>query len=230
MMMAMNTAIAYVRVSTERQASEGVSLDAQRARIEAWCSANGYTLSAVYVDAGISGSTMDKRPELLKALSALKKGQVLVAYSFSRLARSTKDVLTISEMVAKRGADLVSLTERVDTTTAAGKLQFQMLAVLAEFERNLISERTATAMKHLKATRQAFTSRTPYGFERVGDELVEVQGEVAIVSEIRAARTSGRTFQAIADDLNSRGIATKMGKRWQPATVQQILKRTALAA
>lgn len=223
----MNTAIAYIRVSTERQATEGVSLEAQRARIEAWCSANGYQLGAVFVDAGVSGGRMDTRPELLKALASLKKGQALVAYSLSRLARSTKDALTIGEMVAKKGADLVSLTERVDTTTAAGKMMFQMLAVLAEFERNLISERTATAMKHLKASRRAYTSRTPYGFERSGDDLVEVQGEVATIAEIRAARAAGKTFQAIADSLNNRGIATKTGKAWFPATVQQVITRAA---
>ena len=107
----MKQAIGYVRVSTEQQASEGVSLEAQRAKIEHWCKANDYELVNVYVDAGISGKSMDKRPGLLDALKSLKKGMALVSYSLSRLARSTKDALSIGEAVAKKKSDMVSLTE-----------------------------------------------------------------------------------------------------------------------
>ena len=136
----MKQAIGYIRVSTEKQANEGVSLEAQEAKIVTWCKANGYELVQVYVDAGISGKRMDTRKELLAALASLKKGMALVSYSLSRLARSTKDALAIGEAVAKKKADMVSLTEQIDTTTAAGKMMFQMLSVLAEFERNLVAE------------------------------------------------------------------------------------------
>jgi site-specific DNA recombinase len=138
----MKQAIGYIRVSTEKQANEGVSLEAQEAKIVTWCKANGYELVKVYVDAGISGKRMDTRKELLAALASLKKGMALVSYSLSRLARSTKDALAIGEAVAKKKADMVSLSEQIDTTTAAGNMMFQMLAVLAEFERNLTAERT----------------------------------------------------------------------------------------
>lgn len=121
----MKQAIGYVRVSTEQQASEGVSLEAQRAKIEHWCKANDYELVNVYVDAGISGKSMDKRPGLLDPLKSLKKGMALVSYSLSRLARSTKDALSIGEAVAKKKSDMVSLTEQIDTTTAAGKMMFR---------------------------------------------------------------------------------------------------------
>jgi site-specific DNA recombinase len=94
----MKQAIGYIRVSTEKQANEGVSLEAQEARINAWCAANGYELVLpLSVDAGISGKKMENRPELLKALSSMKKGMALVSYSLSRLARSTKDLIGISE-------------------------------------------------------------------------------------------------------------------------------------
>jgi site-specific DNA recombinase len=226
----MKTAIAYIRVSTEKQANEGISLEAQQSRIEQWCHQNDYQLSEVFIDAGISGKRMDTRPELQKALATLKKGMALVTYSLSRLARSTKDALTISEMVAKKKGDLVSLTEQIDTTTAAGKMMFQMMSVLAEFERNLTAERTASALQHKKQSRQKYTNITPFGFTAIDGRLVEVEQEVKVVTEIQAARSGGSTLQSIADDLNGRGIPTKTGKVWQPATIHLLLKRTQLVA
>ena len=224
----MKQAIGYIRVSTEQQANEGVSLEAQKAKIAAWCVTNGYELVNVFVDAGISGKSMDKRPGLQDAMKSLKKGMALVSYSLSRLARSTKDALSIGETVAKRKADMVSLSEQIDTTTAADKMMFQMLAVLAEFERNLVAERTTNALQHKKATNQKYTNITPYGFEAIEGRLVQVQAEAAIVAEIQAARASGNTLQSIADTLNGRGIPTKTGKTWQPATIHLLMKRTAL--
>ena len=224
----MKTAIGYIRVSTEQQANEGVSLDAQRAKIEAWCTHNGYELAQVYVDAGISGKSMDKRPGLQDALKSLKKGMALVSYSLSRLARSTKDAISIGETVAKRKADMVSLSEQIDTTTAAGRMMFQMLAVLAEFERNLTAERTTSALQHKKATGQKYTNITPYGFEAIEVRLVQVQQEAEIVAEIQASRTGGNTLQSIADGLNGRNIPTKTGKLWAPATIHLLLKRSSL--
>lgn len=224
----MKQAIGYIRVSTERQASEGVSLEAQEARINSWCSANNYELVRVYVDAGISGKRMDTRKELLAALAALKKGMALVSYSLSRLARSTKDALSIGETVAKKKADMVSLSEQIDTTTAAGKMMFQMLAVLAEFERNLVAERTTTALQHKKSNNQKYCNQTPYGFQAIEGRLVEVEKEAQVVAEIQLARASGNTLQYIANSLNSRSIPTKTNKQWAPATIHLLLKRSAL--
>jgi site-specific DNA recombinase len=98
----------YCRVSSEGQAAEGVSLDAQRARIEAWCAARGAELMNIHVDAGISGYRKENRPGLKAALAAVcaggrGKGRVLVVYSLSRMARSSKDSFIISEMIDKAG-------------------------------------------------------------------------------------------------------------------------------
>ena len=226
----MKQAIGYIRVSTEKQANEGVSLEAQEAKIVTWCKANGYELVKVYVDAGISGKRMDTRKELLAALASLKKGMALVSYSLSRLARSTKDALAIGEAVAKKKADMVSLTEQIDTTTAAGKMMFQMLSVLAEFERNLVAERTTNALQHKKRSGQKYTGQDPYGFSSIEGRLVEVKQEAEIVAEIQAARSSGSTLQSIADNLNGRGIPTKTGKTWAPATIHLLLKRSSLVS
>ena len=226
----MKQAIGYIRVSTEKQANEGVSLEAQEAKIVTWCKANGYELVQVYVDAGISGKRMDTRKELLAALASLKKGMALVSYSLSRLARSTADAIAIGNQIAKKKADMVSLSEQIDTTTAAGNMMFQMLAVLAEFERKLTAERTKTALQHKKATGQKYTNQTPYGFEAIEGRLVEVKQEAEVVAEIQAARSSGSTLQSIADNLNGRGIPTKTGKTWAPATIHLLLKRSSLVA
>ncbi len=119
-------AIGYIRVSTPGQANNGVSLEGQRERITAWCEMYGYVLDAVHVDAGISGKRADNRDGLQKALKAVckRRGQAIVVYSLSRLARSTQDCLAIAEKLRKAGADLVSLSEKIDTTTAAGKMVF----------------------------------------------------------------------------------------------------------
>ncbi|WP_146108702.1 recombinase family protein [Chromatium okenii] len=143
----MATAIGYIRVSTSGQAIDGVSLDAQKAKIAAWAELNGYELGEIFEDAGISGTKQD-RPGLAAALAAAKKGDAVIAYSISRFARSTKHLIEISESLAKREIDMVSISERIDTTSAAGKMVFRMMAVMAEFERDQVSERTKTALQH----------------------------------------------------------------------------------
>lgn len=223
----MNQAVGYIRVSTERQADEGVSLEAQKGKIEAWCEANGYELAAVYVDAGISGKRMDTRPELQKALKAIKKGMALVVYSLSRLARSTKDAISINEAIAKKKGDLVSLAEKLDATTATGKMMFQMLAVLAEFERSLVGERTKAALAHKKSSGAVYTAVTPFGYQAIEGRLVKVEQEAELVAEMRRQRTSGATLAGIAQSLNDRGIQGKSGGRWYASTVSNILNRAA---
>ncbi len=226
----MNKGIAYLRVSTAGQVENGVSLDAQRARIGAWCEANGYRLAAVYSDAGISGSRADNRPELQRALCAATEGRgaALIVYSLSRLARSTKDAIAIAERLDKTGADLVSLSERIDTTSAAGKMLFRLLAVLAEFERDLVSERTRAALQHKRSNGQR-VGQIPFGFDLADDgiALVENPAEQTTIRDIRAMRANGRTLKQIAGELTERGVRTKSGgDRWSHQTVHRIVKRT----
>lgn len=220
-------AIGYIRVSTEKQASEGVSLETQASKIQAWADLNDYELVAIYKDEGISGSTMTKRPELQKALKASRKGMALVCYSMSRLSRSVEDTLAISRQLEKSGVDLVSLSEKIDTTGAAGRMIFNMLAVLSQFERDQIAERTQAALKHKKSMGKVY-SPEPYGFQAINGELVRVAHEAQVVAEIQSARESGQTLQQIADSLNARGIKTKKGREWQPSTIHLLLKRSSL--
>lgn len=226
----MKAAIGYVRVSTEEQATEGISLEAQRTKIEAWAVVNDVDLAAVYVDAGISGKRADNRPQLQAAIShACDCGGVLVVYSLSRLARSTKDTISISERLEKHDADLVSLSEKIDTTSAAGKMVFRMLAVLAEFERDQISERTTVAMRHMKSQHQRI-GKIPFGYDLAGDgvTLIANAGEQEILGIIRQLRTAGESLRAIAAELNRRQVATKDGgSKWSHSTIQRIVERAA---
>ena len=225
----MTQAIGYVRVSTTGQAVDGVSLDAQRARIEAYCTLNGLTLTAVFVDAGLSGKRADNRPELQNALAAVCEASgVLVCYSLSRLARSTKDTIAISERLDKAGADLVSLSEKIDTTSAAGKMVFRMLAVMAEFERDVISERTTTAMAHKKSQGER-VGEIPFGFQLAADgvSLVQCDREQAVIQTIHSLRGQGLSLRAIAAELESAGIAAKRASKWNAMTISNILNRTA---
>ena len=220
----MATAIGYIRVSTEGQAQDGVSLDAQRAKIEAWCELNDYTLDAVHVDAGISGKSADNRPGLQAALADCRKGSALVVYSLSRLARSTKDTISISDRLAKTGADLVSLSENIDTTTAAGKMVFRMLAVLAEFERDQISERTATAMQY-KKTQGERVGAIPYGYDLGADDvaLVANPAEQEVIRQARELHEGGLSLRKIAAELDRRGLYARNGQTFQATQVQRMV-------
>lgn len=236
----MRNAYGYIRVSTTDQAEHGVSLDAQRERIESWCAANGYRLVDVFTDAGISAKRADNRPALKAALDMVCErrsgskcgGAALIVYSLSRLARSTRDAIAIAERLDKAGADLVSLSERIDTTSAAGKMVFRMLAVLAEFERDLVSERTTAALAHMKANGQR-VGTVPYGFDLADDgaTLIPNDTEQAVIADIRAMRAEGMKLEPIAAALTARAVPTKTGRssRWTHQAVARILKRRGAA-
>jgi DNA invertase Pin-like site-specific DNA recombinase len=107
---------------------------------------------------------------------------------------------------------------------------FRLLSNLAEFERELVGERTATVLQNKKSNGQVYTNQAPYGFKAVNGRLEQVKQEVKVVAEIQQARAKGQTLQSIADNLNSRGIPTKTNKQWQPATIHLLLQRSALVS
>lgn len=219
------TAVLYIRVSTEEQATEGVSISAQTAKLTAWCLANDYELLEVFTDAGLSGGRADNRPALQAAIElACRTKSALLVYSLSRLARSTKDTIAIGERLDKAGADLVSLSEKIDTTSAAGKMVFRMLAVMAEFERDQVSERTKFAMAH-KRSKGERVGTIPYGFDLDSDgvALVANEAEQHAIAAMRELRSRGMSYRKIADQLENDGHLTKKGKStWAPMVVKRI--------
>lgn len=221
----MAKAIGYVRVSTEGQSLDGVSLAAQEAKIRAWADLNGYDLVALHTDAGLSGCRADNRPGLQEALTAAcDEGAALVVYSLSRLARSTADALAISERLDKAGADLVSLSERIDTTTAAGKMVFRMLAVLAEFERDQVAERTSAALQH-KRSKGERVGAVPYGYRLAADgvHLEPDETEQAIIAAAREYHAAGLSLRKIGERLLAAGHQPRTGAKWYAQSVKRLL-------
>lgn len=226
----MKPAVGYIRVSTEGQATEGVSLDAQTEKVKAWCTVSDCTLAGVFVDAGLSGGRADNRPELQKALNEVCRIKgALIVYSLSRLARSTRDTIAIAERLDKAGADLVSLSEKIDTTSAAGRMVFRMLAVLSEFERDQISERTSLALQH-KRSKSELVGSVPYGYDLSPDGvgLTENAAEQLVLARIHQLKAAGASYGSIAQGLDADGITSKRGGRWHAKVVMDLCKRKPL--
>jgi site-specific DNA recombinase len=221
-----NLAIGYVRVSTVGQADHGVSLEAQESKIRDWCAANNFVLGSVMVDRGISGSRADTRPALQEALASVRRGSVIVVYSLSRLARSTRDTLEIADALERRGADLVSLSEKIDTTSAAGRMVFRLLAVLAEFERDVISERTSMAMRHLRSQGRYIGGGAPLGSRLQEDgtlvPVIQEQETINLAKSLHAA--GGMTLRRIAAKLGAEGHLSRGGKVYMPEQIRRMLK------
>lgn len=219
-------AIAYCRVSTLEQ-GEKVSLENQRARIAAWCVVNGYELADVFVET-MSGSKASNRPELQKALASVCKHRgVLVVYSLSRLARSVKDTIEISEKLEKHGANLASLTEKIDTSNSIGRFFYLLVSNLAELERSQLAERVTSAMSHLRNTNKRISAKIPFGYDLAadGENLTQNQAEQDVISQMKHWKENGESYVTISKKLNETNVATKQGKNWYPCTVRFILIR-----
>jgi site-specific DNA recombinase len=217
-------AIGYVRVSTEDQAMHGVSLDAQRAKIQAYCALQDFELSELIADEGRSAKTTD-RAGLQRAMKAIAKGeaQALVVVKIDRLSRSTMDTLELVQQVEKAGATFHSIQEKIDTESSTGRFFLTLLAAFAQMERDQIAERTRAALKHKQAEGQ-HVGTIPYGY-RIGGggRLTPIPGEIRVIEQVRALRAAGHTLQAIADHLNASQIPTKRGGRWRPNSVSNII-------
>ncbi len=219
----MKQAVIYIRVSTMMQVDEGVSLDAQKAKAKAWAELNDYEVKEVYTDAGISGKRADNRTGLQNALHACSKDDALIVYSLSRLARSTKDTIEISELLQNKGADLVSISEKIDTTTASGKMVFRMLAVMAEFESDQLSERTKIAMQYKRSKGERVGS-IPYGkkLHDNGIDLLPNSTEQEIILLIESLKRDGLSLNKIAAHLNKTKHQPR-GKKWYAQTIKRVL-------
>jgi len=205
-------AIAYARVSTEEQAREGVSLDLQEARIRAYCQMQGLELVAVVREEGVSASKpLASRPggaELLRLIAEHQAGHV-VALKLDRLFRDTADALTRTREWDKAGLALHLVDmggQTLNTASAMGRMFLTMTAAFAELERNLISERTAAALRH-KQERGEVVSRAPRGLRIVGTRLEADPNSdgLRMAARARELREQGLTYRAIAEQLTEEG-------------------------
>jgi site-specific DNA recombinase len=222
-------AIGYIRVSTEEQAREGVSLDVQAARIRAYCEAKGWTLVEIFRDEGRSAKDLH-RPGIQRALELARKrngarvADVLVVLKLDRLTRSVKDLGTLMDEFRRLRFGFTSIQEAVDTTSATGELFFNIVASISQWERRVIGERTSAALAH-KRTQGQRVSRDPFGWRVNGDgrTLYPVAAEQAIVAQMTTWRAERKSLASIADRLNAGGIAPKRGARWFASSVRSVL-------
>jgi site-specific DNA recombinase len=196
-------AIGYVRVSTEEQAREGVSLTAQEERITALATAKGWNLVTIIRDAGYSGKNLS-RPgaESLIGICQRAEVDVVIVFKVDRLTRKQKDLWYLLEDVFyKNQVGFVSVTEAFDTTTAAGKAFLGMIGIFAQLERDLVSERTREALAH-KKRRGQWIGRRPTGFRiNDGGRLEADPDMLRLIARAKRLRREGASFGSISRAL-----------------------------
>mgnify|MGYP002631810710 CR=1 FL=1 len=220
--------VAYLRVSTSQQADTGVSLDAQRAKVEA--ALYDLELVAVIVDAGASAKTLD-RDGLSEALGMLRAGtaDALLVAKLDRLTRSVRDLDTlISNHFGDRCA-LLSVSEQIDTRSAAGRLVLNVLASVSQWEREAIGERTSVALQHKRSRGEYTGGRAPYGWSvsAHGCTLEANPAEQRILAIAKPLRESGMSLRKVGESLAAEGLLPRSGGCWHAKTVRDLLKARA---
>lgn len=229
--------VGYVRVSTEQQADGGVSLDAQREKLLAYAKAMDLTLVEVVEDAGASAKTLN-RPGLRRALSFLEDGRAdgMLVTKLDRLTRSVRDLGDLVDGYFATRFALLSVSDSIDTRTAAGRLVLNVLTSVAQWEREAVGERTRDALAHLRSSGvrlggEAMGWRRQERRDEDGRRVVEgVAEERTTVAMILALNRDGRSLRAICAALTAAGRKTKKGGLWSPKVVRAILLRERVAA
>jgi DNA invertase Pin-like site-specific DNA recombinase len=216
-------AVGYVRVSSEDQAKEGVSLSNQKAKIQAYCDLKDLELINILEDAGLSAKNL-KRPGIQMVLDMVKKKSVdaVVVYKIDRMFRSVIDALITTKKFDKLGIAFHSIVEAVDTKSAMGWHFFTITASYAELERKLIGERTKAALQHKKANGEVW-GPVPFGFKRVRRKIIPDKAEQGTIKKVLRLRKMGFNYSQISRKLNKLGLRTKKGNTWFPQTVKNIV-------
>jgi len=220
--------VGYARVSTEEQAQQGVSLSAQRERIEAFCTARNWELRRIYTDVA-SGKDL-RRPGLQQLLADGRRGlfEAVVFTKLDRLSRRVLDWGRLQEEMRRLEIGLVSIAEGLDDTTPMGRAMANIVATFAQLEREVIGERTAAALRY-KRDRLEVYGPTPYGFKRVGDRLLPNARELAVVEDIFARRERGASLREIAAALAQRGVPSPTGRpEWSAEAIRKLLRNAPL--
>jgi DNA invertase Pin-like site-specific DNA recombinase len=226
-------AVGYVRVSSERQAQEGISLDAQRSRLKAHCRAQDIALVETITDDGYSAKSLE-RPGLRRALRMLTDGQAdaIIVVKLDRLTRSVRDLGYLCDTYFREGLpySLLSVSDAIDTRSAGGKLLLNVLMAVAQWEREAIGERTHEALAELQ--RQGIRlGGAPYGWrysEEVNDQgrryLVEIPEEQRGIRRICELYDADVYLRDICKMLDAEGIASR-GPKWHKFSLYRMLNR-----
>lgn len=215
----------YIRVSTEEQALEGQSVDAQLEILKQYCQLYNIQIYNIYRDLGISGKSASNRPGLMLMLSDASKGKfnMVLVWKISRLSRSLKDLLLIIDQLEHYGIVFCSYSERFDTSNAVGRMTLQLLGSIAEFERNTIIDNVKLGL--VEYARKGGKTGTVLGYDYKDKQLVVNSKEASAVKLIFNLFVNSRmSMREIADYLNQRGYKTKRNKSFRKDSISVIIR------
>jgi DNA invertase Pin-like site-specific DNA recombinase len=219
----MKKAIGYIRVSTDEQAKEGVSLENQEAKIRSYCDLKDLDLLEIVQDAGISAKNL-RRPGAQKVIEMAQKKMVdaVVVYKLDRMFRSTVDALETTRRFDTWEVSFHSIAENLDTKSAMGKFFFTLTAALAEMEREIIGERTRDVLQQKKKNGEVY-GHVPFGYKRFKGKLLSHEAEQKIIQTVLTLRDKGFNYSKISRTLNRMGFKTKKGKKWYPQSIKNVV-------
>src|SRR6202171_3051430 len=199
--------IGYARVSTDKQADRGVSLDAQTEKIRAMALVHDAELIDIIVEAGESAKSLNRRG-MQRLLTLVESGEVhtVIVAKLDRLTRSVKDLCELLERFERRTVALISVAESLDTGSAAGRLVINFMTAVSQWEREAIGERTRDALSHKRRNGER-VGNLPYGY-RLAEDRLHLQAdaaEQAVMARIGQLRP-GHTLRQIAARLNELGL------------------------
>ncbi|MBO3430020.1 recombinase family protein [Clostridium perfringens] len=225
----------YCRVSTEEQSENGYSIDEQERLLEEWCKKMGYVIYKCYSDRGISGKNIKDRPALKELLSDAKAGKfdMVISWKINRVSRKLEDVLKIVNILEKNNITFKSYSEPFETDTPAGRMQFQMMALIGEFERGTIAQNVKMGMI-AKAKSGNWCGGRVLGYdlvpnnspeeEKKGKNKLEInEKEAEIVRFIFNEYSKGKGYKAITNQINKLGYKTKKGNNFSVGSIRDIL-------
>jgi len=227
----MRKAVGYVRVSTDMQAADGLSLDAQTAAIEQYCAAHGYTLVRICRDV-ISGGK-DQRPGLQEALDLLRRGaDMLIVLKFDRLSRSIKHFCEMYERYFKSGEkELVAIRESIRLDSSLGRALVGILLVFAQMEREATGERTREAIRHIRNRGYHF-GKVPYGKRAIPSPdnprfriLIDDEDEQAVLAQLKDWAAEKVGISEMAARLNAAGKKPPQGEKWTKSLIYNLRLR-----
>lgn len=218
----------YGRVSTEEQAEQGYSIEAQRSILREYCRKNGRAVYDEYFDEGVSGKSMEGRHQLQRLLADARVGkfQEVVVWKTNRLARNLLDLQQIAHELERNGVSFRSYSEPFETATPAGRLLFNVLGSIGEFERSTIVENVKMGMRQ-RAKEGHWNGGVVLGYRTAEDEqksrLEVVPEEAALVYRIFDLYATGLGLWSVANRLNIDGHRTKLGNTFGPQAIAKIL-------
>lgn len=217
--------IGYVRVSTEQQAKEGVSIDNQIERIKSYCDYKGYEFTEVIKDEGISGGKNREREGFVNILNRIEQNgcDAIVLYSLERISRDMLTLLCLERLLNEYDVELHTIEGEIDTSTPDGYMSFAMRAFLGEMERRQVKYRTKKAMEY-KKQRGEVVGSIPYGFAREGKDSIPVEKEQEIIRIINQLYKQGKGIAAIARKLTKLNYKTRRNKEFSALQVRRIIR------